>query len=88
MPPCEPAAFEQAWAAGRAVPLEEAITEALTIADEVATAQTADRSTHDDPDLVCERVTSHFFDPPVATPSFAARAQRDGIALCPGTGMR
>ena len=30
------AAFEQAWAAGRAVPLEEAITEALTIADEVA----------------------------------------------------
>ena len=32
-----PAAFEQAWAAGRAVPLEEAITEALTIADEVTT---------------------------------------------------
>ena len=32
----EPAAFERAWLAGRAVPLEEAITEALTIADETA----------------------------------------------------
>ena len=31
------AAFEQAWAAGRAVPLEEAVTEALTMADEAAT---------------------------------------------------
>jgi hypothetical protein len=32
-----PAAFEQAWAEGRALPLEEAISEALTVADEVAT---------------------------------------------------
>jgi hypothetical protein len=29
--------FEQAWAAGRTIPLEEAITETLTIADEVTT---------------------------------------------------
>ena len=33
----EPSDFEQAWSAGRAVSLEEAITEALTIADEAIT---------------------------------------------------
>jgi hypothetical protein len=32
----EPSDFEQAWSAGRTVSLEEAITEALAIADEVA----------------------------------------------------
>ena len=34
---CRVAAFERAWAAGRALPLEEAVTEALAIADEAAT---------------------------------------------------
>lgn len=33
--------FEQAWAIGRALPLEEAITEALAIADEVVTGAKA-----------------------------------------------
>ena len=37
MPPCRQPTFEQAWADGRAMPLEEAITEALAIADEAAT---------------------------------------------------
>ena len=34
----EPAAFERAWSAGRALPLEVAMTEALLIADEVTTS--------------------------------------------------
>jgi non-specific serine/threonine protein kinase len=34
----EPAAFERAWGTGRALPLEEAVAEARTIADEVITS--------------------------------------------------
>jgi hypothetical protein len=34
----EPAAFERAWSTGRALPLEEAISEARTIAEEVGTS--------------------------------------------------
>jgi hypothetical protein len=33
--PLEPAAFDQAWSAGHTVPLEEAVTEALAMANEV-----------------------------------------------------
>ena len=34
----EPAAFARAWLAGGALPLEEAVTEAVTIANEVITS--------------------------------------------------
>jgi hypothetical protein len=35
----EPAALQQAWSAGRVLPLEEAVAEALTVADEVASSE-------------------------------------------------
>ena len=34
----EPAAFERAWATGAALPLDEAVTEAVTFANEVITS--------------------------------------------------
>jgi hypothetical protein len=34
----EPAAFARAWSTGGALPLEEAVTEAVTIANEVITS--------------------------------------------------
>ena len=36
----EPAAFERAWETGRLLPLDEAVAEALAVADEVLTQPT------------------------------------------------